>query len=97
MASGKPTIKDRSMGSVPRNVRMVDWVIAQHPDPDAYRAEIVDACSDPRCTYQAIASAISEDIASVTLEPERLRKWWRTQPEYDDVEFGHGEHPRSRS
>jgi hypothetical protein len=97
MAAPNPSIRDRSLGDMPKSTRLIDWLIEQQDDPDGYRSQIIEACTDPLCTYRAIAAVLSDDGPGAVVVPDRVRKWWRIQPEYDDREAVDGKHPRSRS
>lgn len=48
------------------------------------RAELVEACLDPLCTYASIAEVLMEDH-EVQLSHRQVSHWWHAQPEYKGV------------
>lgn len=78
------TILQRSAGDRLHGVKVLDWWIAQQPEPAAYRSDLMDACRSPLCTYEAIRDVLVEDGHPDTLSGDRVRKWWYQQPEYHE-------------
>lgn len=83
MAKRTGSIAERSAtNGLISGVNVIDWWISQQPDPEAYRADLLDACKSPFCTYVAIRDVLIQDGHPDTLAADRIRKWFYQQPEY---------------
>lgn len=80
-SAGSITERSTTNGLI-RGINTIDWWISQQSDPDAYRADLLEACKSPFCTYSAIRNVLVEDGHPDTLAVDRVRKWYYQQPEY---------------
>lgn len=78
------TLAERA-GTV-RGSAIVDLFIASRPNPDKYRAELVEALRLPRtqCSFASLARELRVDGAPTALTNDVLRAWWPKQPECED-------------
>jgi hypothetical protein len=79
------TLAERA--SAVRGSAIVDSLIASQPNPEKYRAELVEALQLPRnvCSFASVAREMRVDGAPVALTNDVLRAWWAKQPENKDV------------
>lgn len=69
------TLRDRARQKVPR--KTLELFVAEQPDPAGYLKDLLEACSDPLCSFPQIAEVLEEDGYYIT--GETLRRWYRRQ------------------